>query len=285
MRQLMTFLIALLTFSSYAFSQMMTGTIASGIGGAGRAAIDPGESALLNPAAVAHLNNYYSGVHYGLMNHSKEGDGSRTALVLSDGSSENVIAGAFTYVRKNVEIDKFSWSGQDFQASVAGFPFSKIAVGIAAHRFMSSISEVNSNQDNMHVGIMYAPNKDYGFGLVGYDLLNADTAVPAPARLKRTYAVAGNLIILDMFHFRLDILQQEVLNPGRRNEVMAGFETYFRDDFVFRMGGDWKEPTDQMFVTTGFGFKGPRLSFDYSFQKDIRAAEGSRHMFDLWLPL
>ncbi|MES2856501.1 MAG: hypothetical protein V4692_11590, partial [Bdellovibrionota bacterium] len=80
--------LTLFSVGDVAVAQMVTGTIASGTGGAGRAAIDGGESALLNPAAVAHLNTYYSGVHYGLMSHPVEGNGDRLALVLSDGSAE-----------------------------------------------------------------------------------------------------------------------------------------------------------------------------------------------------
>ncbi|MES2856502.1 MAG: hypothetical protein V4692_11595, partial [Bdellovibrionota bacterium] len=197
----------------------------------------------------------------------------------------NLIAGSFSYVKKHDSIGNFSWTGQDFQGSVAGFIFSKLSVGLAVHRFMSSALEVSSNQDNGNLGFLYTPNKSMGFGLVGYDLLNASETVPMVARLKRTYAVGMHYIYEEMLRLRLDLVHPEVGNPGRRTEVMTGLETFFTDDFAFRLGAHFKEPTDQTFLTTGMGFKGPRLSFDYSFQKDIRASDGYRHMFDLWLPL
>jgi len=282
-----TILIAALIFLSHstAFSQITNGAISGGMGNAGRAAVDPGESAFVNPASVAHLTTYYSAVHYDFVNHSTEGDGNRLGLLLADGSEGNIVSGAFSYVKKNMEQENSTWSGQDFQLTASGFVARPVAVGVSVHRWMSGAEDVNSNQDNVNLGFLITPSNSIGIGVVGYDLLNSDEAVPMIVRLKRTYALAGHILLMERFRFRLDLVHPETGNPGRRTEVMTGLESYFNEKFAFRLGGHWKETTDQMFVTTGIGFKGPRLSFDYSYQKDIRAGEGSRHMFDLWLPL
>jgi hypothetical protein len=278
-------LVFVLLSGANAFSQIVNGTISAGAGDSGRAAVDPSESTLLNPASVAHLDRYYSSAHYGILTHPTEGDGDRLIFVLADGTPGNLASGAFSYVKTHQKIGSFSWMAQDLQVSFGFFPINKFAIGASVHRYMSSAREVTGNQDNGTLGFLFTPTNELGFALVGYDLLNSSESIPMETRLKRTYAVAAHYLWQEKFRLRLDLVHPEVGNPKRRTDVMAGLESFFTDDFAFRLGAHWKETTDQMFLTTGVGFKGPRLSFDYSFQKDARASEGSRHMFDLWLPL
>lgn len=279
-------LLCVLTLSSVSQAQFYTGPIAEGTGGAGRGAVDAAEASFLNPAAVAHLRHYFLSASYGATNHLLEGEGQRFGLHFADGSTGNIIPGAFSYTRKRFEIPNVSSSQfQDFALTLSGVPLRGLAVGVTGHRLVSSVAGRDENQDNAHFGLLYVPTGSWGLGFVVYDFLPTSTSIPANLRLVPTYALGFNLLLMERFHFRMDLVRPDIQARDRRNNVMAGVESYFRDDFLIRLGTQWKETADEMYVTTGLGYKGPRLSFDYSFQKDVRTAEGYRHLFDLWLPL
>lgn len=284
----MRFLILLcsLILSSVSHAQFYTGPISEGTGGAGRGAVDPSESSFLNPAAVAHLRRYYISGNYGVTNHLFEGEGQRFGLHFADGSPENLIPGAFSYTRKKFEVPNVNSSlFQDFAVTLSGVPVGGLAVGVTGHRLTSSVGGKDENQDNAHFGLLYVPTGQWGLGFVIYDFLPTSDSIPVNLRLVPTYALGFNYLLMDRFRFRLDLVRPDIQPQERRNNVMAGVESYFREDFLFRLGGQWRETADEMYVTGGLGYQGPRLSFDYTFQKDVRTAEGYRHLFDLWLPL
>lgn len=277
--------LCILFFSSVSMAQIYTGPAAAGAGGAGRASVDPGEVTFLNPAAVEHVTRYNVGLHYGTEADPKAYDTKSMALVLADGNPQNMFPGAFTYVRRSFSRGSQTGMLQDFAVTLAGMPVDHFSIGLTGHRLMSSISNRDDTQNNANLGLIYAPYDWLGFGFVVHELLNVPDDVPAGVRLVRNYGVGGNLIFTNWFRARLDISSPEQQAGGRRNDVMAGLESFFVRDWVFRVGSEWQESADRNYVSVGLGYHGPRLSFDYSFQKDVRSAEVARHLVDLWLPL
>lgn len=271
-------------------AQFFTGAAASGMGGAGRAAVDPSESILLNPAAVAHMPDYFISGQYALGWHPVDGNSKTWAVTASDGSPENLVAGAVTYVNRTryphvgASIDE-----DDLQIGIAGVVFRRISLGVSGHRLTwkqkTFVDEsVEHEQTNMNVGLLYTPTEWLGFSLTGHDVLPADEKIPLGVRVIPTFALGSNAIIQKTFRLRLDLVKPEKENPGNRINVLAGLESYFLEKLAFRLGAHWRETADQTLVSTGIAFKGPRLSFDYTFERDVRTADGSRHLFDLWLP-
>lgn len=278
--------IVLIVFGSEAKAQFHTGAIAAATGGAGRAAVDPGEASYLNPAVLAHLRRYYGGANYDFGSHPEEGQFRQFGVLLADNSPGNLIAGSFSYQRRNTDFEVGgSVLQQALQASLGGFVYRHLALGVSAHRlYYQPDSGSEYIQDNGNVGLMFTPLDYLGLAFTAYNVLPASESVPVGVRLVPTFAIGSNIIIKDILHLRLDFVRPDKFNEGQRTNVMAGLESYFRDDFAFRLGGRWMETRDQMWVSTGIGFKGPKLSFDYTFEKDVRRADGSRHLFDLWLP-
>lgn len=276
-----------MAITSQAHAQFYTGPTASAMGGAGRAAADPGESAFLNPASLAHIRRYYLSGSYGLSSHSLNGDVNEFSILAADGTPGNLIPGAVSYARRRTEFGSgLAVTEQDIQVAVGTFVLPKLTAGLAIHRTYSTFSTGEEHiQDNGHLGLIFNPTGWLGLGFTAYNFIPPNEAVPKSARVVTTFALGGHVIIQDKFRLRLDLVRPEQANPGHRTDVMFGLESYFRDDFAFRLGGQWRETTDQLFATAGLGFKGPRLSFNYSIQRDVRRGEGLRHMFDLWLPL
>ncbi len=273
--------------TSSASAQIVTGAIAGAIGGAGRGAVDPAEASYLNPASVAHLQQYYFSAHYHTGNYGVDGDRSNFGVQLADGMQGSVIPGAFSYTKKLIELPGVSATIQDFAVTLAGFPMRHVSLGVTGHRAMSSVPAREDTQDNVHVGLLVIPVPYLGLGFVVNDALNSSDTIPAVLRLNRTYSLGAHVMMTPTFRLRLDASQPErqLGYEGRRTDVMGGLETFFTPEWMFRVGSQWQETRDQTNVTTGLGYRGPRLSFDYTFQKDVRSEGGARHLVDLWLPL
>lgn len=286
MRIRLALIILFSTFSISAHAQFFTGPISSAIGGAGRAAIDPSEAGLLNPATVAHLRRYYVSGNYGFGSHVNDGDLQQFGVLLADGTEGNAFPGSLSYVRRTINRrDGVRLTQSDINIAIAEFAGDRIAFGLSAHRRTDELSSGGDwEQYNGTLGILVTPYEFLGLGFVLYDFLPLNDFAPAGVQTVPTFAIGSNFLIGETFRIRLDLVRPDKQNPNRRTNVMAGFDSYFRPDFSFRFGGLWSETTDQTFVTAGLGYKGPKLSFDYTFQKDVRVAEGARHLFDLWIP-
>jgi hypothetical protein len=271
--------------SSPARAQFHVGPIATATGGAGRAAIDPGEISYLNPAAVAFLRSYYMDAGIGLTTHATLGDSKEWGVLAADNSEGELVAGSISYQRRNQDyLSGHSALIQDIQASVAGFVGSHFAIGGSVHRLNYNPSQgARTIQTNLNLGVLWAVTPSVGVGVTALDILPLSEDVAAAIRLSPSYGFGTNWIIRQFLHLRFDFVRRTEFNYERTN-FMAGFETYFTENFAFRAGSDWEETENQTWITTGLGFKGPKLSFNYTYAKDIRQAKGSRHLFDLWMP-
>jgi hypothetical protein len=211
-------------------------------------------------------------------------------MSFADGTPDTIMPGALSYVRKRTDAQNgVSDTQQDIQFAFAGMPLKKLAFGIAIHRMsdqiLSSVEGQEYNQFNGHIGAIYIPIPEVGVGLVAYDVAPTSDSIPRPLRMAPTLALGANYLWEKVFRARLDVVRPDTNNDGRRMNVEAGLESLMTQELIFRAGTYWKETNDQTFFTLGLGYNGPRLSFDYSFQKDLRSADNFRHVVDLWLPL
>jgi hypothetical protein len=270
-------------------AQVFTGPSASASGGAGRAAVDLGESSFLNPAGIAFIQRYIASVYAGVGKNQGEGDSSVLAASLADATLDSLIPGSLTYVRRKTDaIGGVSDTQSDIAVTIAGFVHRKFAIGVTGHRItdqiLSATSGVEYNQYNATIGALFVPVPFLGIGVVAYDIAPGDST-PVGIHVVPTYAIAGNFVYQKFFDVRLDLVRPDTNNPGQRMNVNLGLETFFQEFFVFRVGGFWRETADQDYFTAGIGYKGPKVSVDYSFQKDVRSGENGRHLVDLWMPL
>ncbi len=272
-------------YAPSARAQYASGPVSAATGGAGRAAVDPNESALLNPASIGFLHDYYSSFQYSVSDQPGYLDYNGYGLLLADGSKTNLLPGAISYQHRITDLASgLRLTEQDIQAGIS-FHISILSVGISAHRLITQTWPANYTQDNATLGFLISPMSWLGLAAVAYDILPTSAATPDIVRLSPTYALAGHVLIDEIFRLRLDLVHPDTNNPGLRNNVMAGMETYFRPDIGFRLGCQWLETKDQTNLTAGVGFHGPKLSLDYSFATNVRSVNAFTHMIDLWVPL
>lgn len=270
------------------------GPISSALGGAGRAVSDPTEAGGLNPAALAFTENYHFAVSR-QESHRDQGDGYYDfGIMLADGGPEKVAAGSFSYVQRSTlrgGPGAISAEQKDFQASVAFFLPSasfvpkNTSLGFTYRRLIHEQSGFDLTQDTYSVGTVIPLGRRFGLAVVGHDLAGGASAAQPEAQLAPSVALGFRAAPMSMFQGRVDVIRELRNNPGGRNDVRGGIESWFQESFAFRLGGAWLERRDEMWLTTGIGFKGPRLSFGYAFEKEMRTSDGTRHTFDLWMPL
>ncbi|MEK6556066.1 MAG: hypothetical protein AABZ31_12550, partial [Bdellovibrionota bacterium] len=65
----------------------------------------------------------------------------------------------------------------------------------------------------------------------------------------------------------------------------AGIESFIDAFLVLRMGYQINELEDRNYYSLGFGFTGPRLKIDYSYQQNEDYTKGAMHSVDFRLPL
>lgn len=275
--------------SSKGFAQSFVGPQASAIGGAGIAAVVPGESALLNPASVSFFKEYYATGFFSSGSHPNEGDRQQLGALLSDGSPDRIFQGSLAYVRSTSSpVGTNEVRTQDIHITGSNFVWKNVAFGISAHRFVYHRDGVpESTQYNGGAGILYVFSNQLTFGLVASDILKSmgSGAVPPEGRLNKTYGLGASYIFEDKLGLRLDITRPTDNNPNHNSNIMGGFESEWLQFFAFRSGFRWEEavgPEKRVF-TAGLGFKGPKLRADYGFEKDTEVAGGVRHSFDLWM--
>ncbi len=278
-----------------------TGPIAAGLGGAGRAAVDSTESAWLNPAGLVHVPRYHAAFSH-QQSSLESGDSYRDfALMLSDGEPGRSTAGALSYVNRRTlrgGVGEVVGSQQDIQLSFASFvPFPRrLSVGVTLRHLIHQEYGGDVSQNNFSLGFLMPVGRTWGFAIVGADLAGASDTVSPEARMIPTLGLGVHVVAHPLLRLRADwvkAFEQEAPLSRRggpsadsgRSDLRMGLESWFREDFSFRIGGAWLESRDQMWTTTGIGFKGPNLSFGYAFERDVRSGEATRHTFDLWIPL
>jgi hypothetical protein len=266
------------------------GPATSALGGSGRAAVDAAESGWLNPAALVHIHSYHFAVS-SQQSHRDAGDGySDFGVMLADGGEEKIAAGSFSFVQRKTlrgGAGAVSADQRDFQFSMAGFfPGRSLSMGLTYRRLIhEQPGGFDVTQDNFAIGFLYPMTEKFGLALTGHDLAGASDSVAPEARMIPTVGVGMHFVPHEILHVRADLVRPLEANDDGRNNVHFGIESWFQKEFAFRLGSAWLEARNENWLTTGIGFKGPRLSFGYSFEKEIRSNDGSRHTFDLWLPL
>ncbi len=280
-------LILFIVLSQNSFAQFYTGPIATAMGGAGRASASPGEAAFLNPATLAELKNYYGSLGASWGDHPVDGGLSQFSALLADGTPDKAFPGQFSYSQKRIALPNgLTTTQQDFQLGLAFAPSDSFAFGLSVHRLMYTDNQGRSNaQNNLNFGSLYSPLKSLSFAFVAYDFLGGDDSVAQAYQTVPTLAIGTEYDYESVFSFRADFVRPDKFNDGQKINTQLGAETTFRNDFAARVGWQWREVQfEEKLISAGIGYKGPKLSLDYTFQKDVVANSGGRHFVDLWLP-
>ena len=271
-------------FTSTASAQFFTGPAMAGTGGAGRAAIEGSESAILNPATLSYMDRYYIAVPFAESTHPANGYEQTYGLMLADGTPDKMVPGAISYLRRRVAFGGTEANLQDVHVAIGGQAYKYVSIGVAGHyRTFEQENLPDYFQTNGDFGALVTPLENLGIAFVAYNFLSAKDSVPLGIRDVPTLAVGINYLYGEAFAARLDLVRPDKYNPNRRTDVQLGIQTTFAESFFLRFGSNWKETEDKTYLTTGFGYQGPRLSVNYAYQQDVRESAGTRHIVDLWM--
>jgi len=283
------FIVALLTvtyFVSVGHAQYLTGPVASGAGGAGRASAEDGENLWLNPAALVHGSPFSSSLFYSEGYTAKQQRDKWWGVSLSDNSEDVFFAGGFIYVNRTRTFEALpDIDEQYYQVNLSRFLLRQISVGAA---FFYQNSEVHGDKKydhwDAHLGAMWNPTAELGLGLVFYNVRPRNIELPTILQNYDRVSVGGLYIIKKFFRIRGDLTQQVELNPDRKMQYQLGFESKLVDFIIARVGLDKDELSGSKFYTAGLTFDGPRAKFDYYYKDNQDSGGGAMHGVDMRLP-
>jgi hypothetical protein len=140
------------------------------------------------------------------------------------------------------------------------------------------------NSFDGHLGALYNPHPDFGFGLVFYNVGSRDDARPAEIQNYDKASLGGLYIFREYFRLRADISQQLEVNPDNKALYQVGLESKLAGFVIFRLGMDKNELDQRKYFTAGISFDGPRAKVDYSYRKLNESGVGAMHSVDIRLP-
>jgi hypothetical protein len=273
-------------FSNICHAQYWVGPVANGLGGAGRAAVDQGEQAVLNPATIVHSDPFTSALFYEDGYTAKNEHDRSMGICLSDNSENLFMPGAYIFLNRRRTFEKFESRDEEYhQLSAGQFVAKHFAMG-ATVSYLESKTESGGHytQFDGHVGLHYNPNPDLGLGLVFYNLAPKSEKIPLEVRNLDNIVLAAHYIFMPMFRVRADIGQQQSQNPDKKTHYNMGFESHISQLMMTRVGFERDDVNDRHFYTLGLGFDGPRLKIDYFYKKNTDYADGAMHGVDMRLP-
>ena len=250
-------------------AQAFMGTIAQGVGGAGRSAADSGEIVLLNPASLVHTPKYTFNTYYSAGSLSQGYDESLWGLLVSDNHPGVAFPGAITYIQSQKKFDAFPTVEEKMiQISLGSFLYSSLAVGASIYRLEQTETGVGGGESyrqwNGTLGLHWNPFSHLGLGLVYHNFRAVRPEVPSYLRPAKALGLGATFVTSKLFNLKFDITSPMYLNPNNRFTYHGGLESTFSRYMTFRIGGEINEVSFQNSYAMGLTFDLVRWILDYS---------------------
>lgn len=273
-------------FSVKGHAQYITGPVASGAGGAGRASTEDGEQFIHNPANVIDASPEVASVIYADGSDIPGEHDQYYGLTVTDNSQGLLCGGGYLYVHRQRTFQGLPSVREDYhQLSLGQFVSTHFSVGAAVTYLRSVLSNDQSYiQWNGHLGVLYNPLPYLGLAFVSYNAFGRMKNVPSEIQERNKLGIGATVLFSNNFQLRTDILEYQVDNPKHLNEYQVGFESQVRQMIWTRIGYDRDVYAGQTYWTAGLTFDGPRLKADYYFRKNVAASGDYMQGVDLRLP-
>lgn len=108
--------------------------------------------------------------------------------------------------------------------------------------------------------------------------------VPLAMRPIIQQSFGANYVAADLIRLTADITRWEKYNPDHKGIIELGAEVRATEYGSIRFGYSIDDIEKRNSVSTGIGFRGPRLRANYAFTKPIKDSDGAMHSVDLRLP-
>lgn len=250
-----------------AVAQVYNSSISSATAGTGRATVEAGDAAFLNPASLVHLRGRYLWSSFA---------DDELAISLSDNTPETAIPAALSYVKQSSKMTLGDLDQHNFSMSLSEFVIDKISFGVTGHYLEQKLPNSSYRQINGDLGLMYTPRPHIGLALVAYNIFGEKNDIPKELRKKFHLGAGFNYIYKNVARFRLDATSDSIF--------MTGIETYATEFLITRFGYQNDIIDKRELLTAGLGFKGPRFGLHYAYQGSQQSSADYRHSVDLEIP-
>jgi len=268
--------------TNFAEAQYITNPTINALGGAGAAARGIAGNMLVNPATLALMTTVEVEAQY------RNGDlsGGQTesfyGLSLADNTEDVILAGGLSYLRGTKTFRGQESEDQFWNVSLAKRLSERLVIGGSLIFLDSEVRGQQSfKQYNGTLGAMVIFNEDVVMGLVLDSFISPDEDVPLPFRLIPTNRLGIRWTPQDFFSLRADVSRREHENPDGEGAIHLGMESFANKYNILRLGARIDDFQKQNFLTLGWGFNGPRLRLNYSFEKPLKNSNGAMHSVDL----
>jgi hypothetical protein len=273
------------------------GAISGGLAGTGLSSVDPGESYIINPGAVAHLRG--AAVTFGTSHFQSSPKDTNPQpytnngwhLSLNENSPDSAIATSI-FINKSQKRDNTvnapSLNSNDAWLTLGNFVIPNLAAGLSYH-FRDTQDYLKTYQEhNFSVGFLWSPIENIGIGFSFLDFNSPSKEIPAAYAMGSSSGLGVLYIFKDFLRLRLDYTKKDhKLESQSYSEVAFGLETTISEWALSRIGvaqqkSDANEITQK--YSLGLGFSGPRFGIHYAFQQYQLAQHGKEHNLDLIIP-
>ncbi len=260
-------------------TNMFEGPASVALGGSGLAAKSPNESGHLNPATLPLLNGTHFGFIYGAESTGPRAGANKYHLVLAEANDEVAFPGSLTYSKVGVFKDGKDASFQELHGSMGVQVSDYLSFGLGLkYMTLEAQTETQVSAFNTIMGFLVAPHRNVGIALVFDDMLDTKDIPTNP-----TIGLGGQYVFDRLLRVRLDVVQAQKDNAGKKPIIKTGVESLFMGkDLNFRVGYRWDELRAERFFGTGLGWQGPNLGLNYAYEKSA-LSDDYRHLIDMLL--
>lgn len=264
----------------------MVGALSAGLGGTGRAAVEPSEAVYLNPASIALMNKFYTGVSYQSGFTGADVSRNTYSVTMTDATDGIMFPGSLGYRRHFVSDAGFQYKEDEFKGGLGIRLSDRISVGLGGSYLKAEASNgIRHSQSNVDAGILVGLQPNWGLSFSGENLLKADEKIPLSLRRLSRFAIGTQYVFQRAVTFRYEALMPLHMKNTQLLTHRFGLGVLMKGDFYLNGGFSVDDSTAQNWGSVGLAWRGPRLKLAYSLQRESRSDLGSRHLVDLWVDI
>lgn len=257
--------------------QANLGPVASSMGGASVASMDPVSATYLNPASlvnaklnhllIGHTNKEISGVKSNNFN-----------IQAIDAGQDSTNKGSFSYQKNEISSLSSRFTLSKFELSGAKYSRPGVAYGLSITKQIIKDHKLDKEfvDFNLDFGSVHNLTKKWGLGYLIEDIFSGKET-----RQIRKTTIGGVYRLGTSYRYMLDLSFQDQYNPDRKWVTALGLELSVSESFKWRFGYRSDDLNSSNYYTMGLSWQGPRLGFYYAFQNNTTKSAESIHILDL----
>jgi len=258
------------------------GAVSTATAGSGRAAIEPTESSVLNPASIPFSRGYFATSEFSTLYGGQE-----FGVALTDNLPDTLVPTSLLYTQINsqqIEGPSQNFTTQDLRLQFGTFVTPKWAFGLTVQHKIDHVDPLTYTQTNVLLGSIYAFNENFGVAAVLDNVIAPDNSVPMAYQLLPSVALGLNYNYVKQMRFKLDVITAGN-NSFNQPTVAAGLESHWNRWLVMRMGASKILQQNLDEYGGGVGFSGPKFAVHYGYLNCPQQDKLTRHAVDFAIPI